>query len=98
EPPDALPQAGTLAELVQALNGGAVDTLLMLGVNPACDAPAVLEFPQALARAQLAVHAGLYADETALLCHWHLPLSHDCERWGDALAHDGSATIVQPAI
>ena len=32
------------------------------------------------------------------LADWHLPLSHVYEQWGDALAHDGSATLLQPAI
>ena len=98
EPPDAAPQAGTLADLVQALNAGEVDALLVLDANPAYAAPAELDLRTAIARAKFSVHAGLYADETAALCDWHLPLSHDLERWGDALAHDGSATLLQPAI
>ncbi|MBL8287129.1 MAG: 4Fe-4S dicluster domain-containing protein [Rubrivivax sp.] len=96
--PTALPQAGTLSELVQALEGGAVDTLVIVGANPAYDAPAALGVPAALAKAHTTVHAGLHVDETAVLCDWHLPLSHDYERWGDARGHDGSATILQPAI
>jgi molybdopterin-containing oxidoreductase family iron-sulfur binding subunit len=96
--PDAAASAGTLAELLQALQADAVDTLVVLDANPAYDAPGTLGMAPALARARLSVHAGLYADETALRCHWHLPLSHDCERWGDARAHDGTATLLQPAI
>ncbi|HEY9028867.1 MAG TPA: 4Fe-4S dicluster domain-containing protein, partial [Burkholderiaceae bacterium] len=98
DPPDAAPGAGTLADLVDALNAGAVDTLLVLGANPAYDAPAAFDMPQALRRAKLLVHAGLYVDETALLADWHLPLSHAYEQWGDARSHDGSATLLQPAI
>ncbi|HEY8050399.1 MAG TPA: 4Fe-4S dicluster domain-containing protein, partial [Ramlibacter sp.] len=37
-------------------------------------------------------------DETARACTWHLPLSHAYEQWSDALAYDGTACIVQPAI
>ena len=98
EPPDAAPGAGTLAELAEALDAGAVDTLLVIGANPAYDAPAGLGMPQALQRARVLVHAGLHVDETARLADWHLPLSHVYEQWGDALAHDGSATLLQPAI
>ncbi|WP_218011518.1 4Fe-4S dicluster domain-containing protein [Azohydromonas lata] len=98
EPPDAAAQAGTLAELAQVLHAGAVDTLVVLDSNPAYDAPGELGMGEALGRARLSVHAGLYADETAARCHWHLPLSHGYESWGDALAHDGSATLLQPAI
>jgi molybdopterin-containing oxidoreductase family iron-sulfur binding subunit len=97
-PPDAAPDAGTLAELVEALQAGSVDTLLVIGANPAYDAPPARDLPGALRRAPLVAHAGLYVDETAALAHWHLPLSHGYEAWGDALAHDGSATLMQPAI
>jgi Fe-S-cluster-containing dehydrogenase component len=97
-PPDAAPEAGTLAELVDALKAGSVDTLLVIGANPAYDAPPALDLAQALGRAALLAHAGLHVDETASLAHWHLPLSHVYEAWGDALAHDGSATLLQPAI
>jgi molybdopterin-containing oxidoreductase family iron-sulfur binding subunit len=98
EAPDAAPQAGSLAELAQALRDDAVDTLVTLDSNPAYDAPGELDMAQALRHARLSVHAGLYADETAVRCHWHLPLSHAYESWSDALAHDGSATLLQPAI
>jgi len=70
----------------------------VIGANPAYDAPPALDLPAALGRAPLLAHAGLYVDETAALAHWHLPLSHGYEAWGDALAHDGSATLLQPAI
>ena len=98
EPPDAAPNAGTLAELVDALKAGSVDTLLVLGADPAYDAPPPLDVAHAFGRARLLVHAGLHVDETAALADWHLPLSHVYEQWGDALAHDGSATLLQPAI
>ncbi|MFL6628229.1 MAG: 4Fe-4S dicluster domain-containing protein [Vitreoscilla sp.] len=98
DPPEAAPGAGTLADLVDALDTGTVDTLVVLGTNPAYDAPAAFDMPRALRRAKLLVHAGLHVDETALLADWHLPLSHAYEQWGDARAHDGSATLLQPAI
>ena len=97
-PPDEAAEAGTLPELVNDLNAGRVDTLLVIGANPAYNAAASLDVPHALARAKLLVHAGLHVDETAALADWHLPMSHVYEQWGDALAHDGSATLLQPAI
>ncbi len=87
---DAAPGAGSLDELVQAMHAGQVDTLLVLGANPAYDAPAELRFEQALDRVPLTVHHGR--------CRWHLPQSHAYEQWSDALAFDGSATLIQPAI
>ena len=97
-PPDAAPEAGSLAELLDALHAGSVDTLLVVGANPAFESPGVLEAASALPRARLLVHAGLHVDETAALADWHLPLSHAYEQWGDALAHDGTASLQQPAI
>ena len=95
-PPWHALQPASLPALVDAMQAGAVDTLLVLDANPAYDAPAA--FRQALARVPLSVHAGLTRDETGAACTWHLPLAHDYERWGDALAHDGTVTLVQPAI
>ncbi|HTQ35772.1 MAG TPA: 4Fe-4S dicluster domain-containing protein [Steroidobacteraceae bacterium] len=93
------PVAGeSLAALVEAMRGGTVDTLLVLGANPAYDAPADLEFSAALGSVPLSVHCGLYVDETARLCHWHLPAAHELESWSDARAFDGTACIQQPLI
>jgi molybdopterin-containing oxidoreductase family iron-sulfur binding subunit len=90
--------AGTLQELVRDMQAGRVQTLVVLDANPAYDSPGELGFAQALAKVPLSVHAGSYRDETAQACEWHLPLSHTFEQWGDALAHDGTACIIQPAI
>jgi len=91
-------EAGTLAQLVEAMRAGAVDTLVVLDANPSYDAPAALRFGEALRRVRFSVHAGLYRDETARACDWHLPFAHLLEQWGDARAHDGTVTLLQPAI
>src|SRR5204862_7666741 len=41
---------------------------------------------------------GLYEDETAALCHWHIPEAHYLESWSDVRADDGTVTIIQPLI
>ncbi len=93
-------QAGSLGELVRDMNAGAVDTLIILGGNPAYDAPADLEFARLLAgtETKLSIHLGLYDDETAQFCHWHIPEAHALESWSDLRAFDGTATIQQPLI
>ncbi len=95
--PDALAAEG-IEDLVAALNGGQVQTLLILGGNPVYDAPADLDFQQALAKAERSVHLSLYRDETSQVCEWHLPEAHALESWGDARAWDGTWTLVQPLI
>jgi molybdopterin-containing oxidoreductase family iron-sulfur binding subunit len=81
---------------LDALEANVVDTLLLLGVNPAYDAVERERLARALPLARHSVHAGLYRDETALICEWHAPLSHELEQWGDARAFDGTAGIIQP--
>jgi len=98
EPPDAARGVGTLADLVHALQDGSVDTLVVIGSNPAYDAPASFGMTLALSRARLLVHAGTQVDETAVQADWHLPLSMAFEAWGDALAHDGSAVLLEPLL
>jgi molybdopterin-containing oxidoreductase family iron-sulfur binding subunit len=92
-------QGGTLAELAQAMDSGQVEMLVILGgVNPVYTAPADLKFADKLAKVTLRIYHGLYADETAFLCHWHVPEAHPLESWGDARAHDGTVTLIQPLI
>jgi Fe-S-cluster-containing dehydrogenase component len=94
------PQVGRpdLGELVKEINSGSVETLLIIGGNPAYDAPVDLEFVRALAKVPNSIHIDLYANETAEHCRWHIPEAHTLESWSDACAFDGSATIIQPMI
>ncbi|MDO9708764.1 4Fe-4S dicluster domain-containing protein [Paracraurococcus lichenis] len=91
-------EGAPLAELVAATRGGQVDTLLILGGNPAYDASADLGFAEALRQVPFAACHGLHANETAALCAWALPAPHALEDWGDLRARDGTAAIVQPLI
>ena len=50
------------------------------------------------ARSRPAMHYGLFRDETARACSWHINATHDLEAWGDCLAYDGTVSIVQPLI
>ncbi|MCH8686714.1 4Fe-4S dicluster domain-containing protein [Pedomonas mirosovicensis] len=77
---------------------GEVRILFMLDVNPAYTAPAGLAFAEAMEQVPLRIQAGLHHDETAVLSHWHLPLAHGLESWGDARAADGSMVISQPLV
>ena len=100
EPLEARPedQVASLRTLVADMNAGAVELLLILGGNPAYDAPADFAFIDALRKVKTAVHVGLHNDETAKLCDWSVPESHFLEEWGDAYAFDGTVSILQPMI
>src|SRR5437899_12248338 len=79
---------------------GKVDLLSSIGVNPAYDAPADFGLADALTNTKipLRIHLGLYQNETAELCHWHVNEEHYLEACGDTRAYDGTASIVQPLI
>jgi molybdopterin-containing oxidoreductase family iron-sulfur binding subunit len=97
--PAASDQLADLKALVSDMDAGRVQMLLLLGEsNPVLTAPADLRFADALAKVLFRAHSGLYLDETAVLCHWHIPATHYLEHWSDARTMDGTASIVQPLI
>jgi molybdopterin-containing oxidoreductase family iron-sulfur binding subunit len=90
--------AAAIAQLAKDLNAGAVKTLLILGGNPAYDAPATLELEKLISAVQNSIHVSSYRNETSLAATWHLPKAHYLECWGDARAYDGTVSIQQPLI
>jgi MoCo/4Fe-4S cofactor protein with predicted Tat translocation signal len=91
-------QTASLADLASDMRAGRVETLLILGGNPAYAAPADLKFAEAMGKVAFRVHLSLYEDETSALCHWGVPETHYLEAWGDARAYDGTVSIQQPLI
>jgi len=91
-------EIASLRELVQDMDAGLVDTLVILGGNPVYTAPSDLQFGERLQKVTLRIHLGLYEDETSELCDWHIPEAHYLESWSDTRAYDGTASIVQPLI
>ena len=88
----------TINALVERLNAGEVEHLLILGGNPAYDAPADLNFGEAMRNADLSVHLSSYLDETSLLATVHVPRAHFLECWGDTRGWDGTIAPTQPLI
>ncbi len=99
---DAADAAGSdfeaLKGLTEEMAAGRVETLLILGGNPAFDAPSDIPFGAALEKVPFSVRLGLYDDETSQGATWHVPAAHYLESWGDARAYDGTVSIVQPLI
>ena len=91
-------QLESITNLTKALQAKKVDLLLILGGNPAFDAPADLDFANMMSFAKLKVRHGLYFDETSAKSDWHLPLTHFLEDWSDVRGYDGSVSIIQPLI
>jgi MoCo/4Fe-4S cofactor protein with predicted Tat translocation signal len=91
-------EGSSLADLAHDIAAGAVHTLVVIDCNPVYAAPADLAFAELLPQVRERIHLGLYRDETARACRWHLPLAHALESWSDGRAVDGSACIIQPLV
>ncbi|HXY77831.1 MAG TPA: TAT-variant-translocated molybdopterin oxidoreductase [Candidatus Acidoferrales bacterium] len=102
DPVDANPvnQTESFRDLVSDMRAGNVDLLVIMGGNPAYDAPADLGFADCLKSSQVAlrIYHGLYQNETAELCHWSVNEAHYLEAWSDGRAYDGTVSLVQPLI
>ena len=75
------------------LDGGAADTLVILGGNPIYN----LNWSPKQ-KPKTVVRLGYYEDETAEKSDWNFPLAHYLESWGDALTSNGTLVPVQPLI
>ncbi len=99
-------QWASISELIADMNAERVDLLLIIGANPVYNAPPVKDarsgrevtFLDAMKKVATRVHMGLYNDETAAQCQWHIPQTHYLEAWDDARAYDGTVSIIQPLI
>jgi MoCo/4Fe-4S cofactor protein with predicted Tat translocation signal len=91
-------QIADLKGLVADLNAGKVDWLIMLESNPVYDTPVDLDFKTAMSKAKMTVHLASHIDETGAEAIWHLPAAHYLESWSDAVAYDGTVSVIQPLI
>jgi len=95
---DPVPSLDSLRRLVEEMQAGSVELLVVVGGNPVFDAPADLDFRKALAKVRESVRLGFWEDETSEWCRWNVPMTHALETWSDLRAFDGTVTIAQPLI
>ncbi len=88
----------SISDLSQAMEKGDVNTLIMLNTNPVYTTARELSFETHLGKVSNTVHFGLYRDETAMACQWHVPSMHFLEMFSDGRASDGTVTMMQPLI
>ena len=88
----------TLSEVVAGMKDGRVTTAVIVGGNPAFDAPQELGFAEALEGLNASVCLSYYNDETSQACKWHVNQAHWLEAWNDGTAADGTTCIGQPLI
>lgn len=85
-------------DAVDQMKAGVYDTVIIVGANPAYNAPADLDFAAALGNAGTTLNLSDYVDETSRLCSWHVNRAHFLEAWGDGLSFTGQRSIIQPQI
>ena len=95
---DPMTGASGLKALVDEINAGAVDTLVITAWNPVYAAPADVDLGGALAKVRESIYLSLHDDETARRVTAMAPAAHPLESWGDALSADGTTALAQPLI
>ncbi|MBL9202040.1 MAG: TAT-variant-translocated molybdopterin oxidoreductase [Opitutaceae bacterium] len=100
-PAETTPGVSTISALATAIKGGAVKTLVVLGGNPAYNAPADLDWANLQKAVPEVVRVGYYVDETSAAntpATTQILRAHYLESWGDARTQDGTVVPVQPMI
>jgi molybdopterin-containing oxidoreductase family iron-sulfur binding subunit len=95
---DTLHKAGKIGDLADAMTKGTVKTLLVLGGNPAFDAPAELGLADKIKTVEQVIRLSLLVDDTSAVSTTQVPMAHFLETWGDNLAYDGTYLSQQPVI
>ncbi len=97
--PDAVrPDTAALGDLIASMQGGNVETLLMLGGNPINDSPADFYFLAGAEKVSNVIQLSSHVNETTSASTWHINRAHYLESWGDARAADGTVSVIQPMI
>lgn len=87
-----------LVALTDAMEGGKIQTLVCVDANPMYACPGDLEFAKAFAKVPATITLSASSTETARESMWALNGAHYLEMWGDAAAHDGTISPIQPMI
>ena len=90
--------AASISDLAAAIKAGSVKTLVILGGNPAYNAPADLEWAGLQKSVGDVIRLGYFVDETSATAGTHLAAAHYLESWGDARTADGTIVPIQPMI
>lgn len=87
-----------MAALVEEMNTGSVDVLIVYGVNPSYSWMNAEKFNSGLQKVKTTVSLNLFADETASRCAYMAPDHHYLESWNDYSPVKGRTDLAQPTI
>jgi MoCo/4Fe-4S cofactor protein with predicted Tat translocation signal len=90
--------ASTIQNLGVALENGRIETLIIVGGNPAYNAPADLNWLELQKSVTEVVRYGYFFDETSIEATYHISATHYLESWSDGRTFDGTVVPVQPMI
>jgi anaerobic selenocysteine-containing dehydrogenase len=71
-----------MADFIDRMNAGEIQTLFIHGVNPVFELPKALGFEEALKNVPLVISFSSFPDETALQADYVFPDHHGLESWG----------------
>ena len=88
---------GSIEDLATGFKKG--DNLVVLGGDPAYNAPADIDWDAIVSKAEKFIRHGFYSvDDTSKTASAFIPAAHYLESWGDARTSDGTLVPVQPLI
>src|SRR6266403_1311434 len=102
------PRTMGISQLASDINDGLIKQLFILGGDPVYNAKRglaedretklPLDWSDLQKKVPEIVRLGYHEDATSALSHWHVPLAHYLESWGDALTAGGGYLSIQPMI
>src|SRR5213596_3281915 len=102
------PRTIGISQLASDINDRRIKQLFILGGDPVYNAPRGLaqdresklpiDWADLQKKVPEIVRLGYHEDATSALSHWHVPLAHYLESWGDALTSGGDYLSIQPMI
>ena len=102
------PHTIDISQLAADINDGHVKQLFILGGDPVYNAKRglaqdrqtnlPLDWADLQKKVPEVVRLGYHEDATSAISHWHIPLAHYLESWGDALTSGGDYLSLQPMI
>ncbi|PYL51697.1 MAG: hypothetical protein DMF33_10085 [Verrucomicrobia bacterium] len=102
------PRTIDISRLASDISDGRIKQLFILGGDPVYNAQRglvadpqtklPLDWADLQKKVPEIVRLGYHEDATSALSHWHVPLAHYLESWGDALTSGGDYLSIQPMI
>jgi MoCo/4Fe-4S cofactor protein with predicted Tat translocation signal len=87
-----------IEKLTSAIEKESVETLVILGGNPAYNAKTSFDWNGIQKKVGEIIRFGYYFDETSQISDFNIAANHYLETWGDGYTYDGIYVPVQPMI